>query len=91
MHSDIAKHAYSFRVNGKMHPFDKQLQNGDVVEVVSRKLSLPRPAWQDLVTTTHARNKLRSQLKQLGVIKSITGAANIIRQKTKRKKSEKTR
>ncbi len=91
VHSDIAKHAYSFRVNGKMHPFDKQLQNGDVVEVVSRKLSLPRPAWQDLVTTTHARNKLRSQLKQLGVIKSITGAANIIRQKTKRKKSEKTR
>lgn len=89
VHSDIAKHAYSFRVNGKIHPFDKPLQNGDVVEVVSRKLSLPRQAWQDLVTTTHARNKLRSQLRQLGAINSITGAANIIRQKTMRKKMKK--
>jgi GTP pyrophosphokinase len=88
VHSDIAKNAYSFRVNGKIHPFDKPLQNGDVVEVVTRKLSIPRRAWQDLVTTTHARNKLRSQLKQLGIVHSISGAANIIRQKTIRKKDK---
>ncbi len=87
VHSDIAKHAYSFRVNGNIHPFDKPLQNGDVVEVVTRKLSAPKQAWKDLVTTTHARNKLRGQLKQLGVIETITSAANIIRQKTLRKKS----
>lgn len=86
VHSDIAKNAYSFRVNGKMHPFDKPLQNGDVVEVVTRKLSLPRHAWLDLVTTTHARTKLRAQLKQLGILQGITGAANIIRQKTARNK-----
>lgn len=86
VHSDIAKNAYSFRVNGKIHPFDKPLQNGNVVEVVTRKLSIPKHAWQDLVTTTHARNKLRSQLKQLGILTSISGAANIIRQKTLRKK-----
>jgi guanosine-3',5'-bis(diphosphate) 3'-pyrophosphohydrolase len=88
VHSDIAKNAYSFRVNGKIHPFDKPLHNGDVVEVVTRKLAIPRRSWQDLVTTTHARNKLRSQLKQLGIIHSISSAANIIRQKTVRKKSK---
>ena len=87
VHSDIAKHAYSFRVNGNIHAFDKPLQNGDVVEVVTRKLSQPRQAWQELVTTTHSRNKLRMQLKQLGVIESLTSAANIIRQKTTRKKA----
>lgn len=86
VHSDIAKHAYSFRVNGNIHPFDKPLHNGDVVEVVTRKLSLPKQAWQDLVTTTHARTKLRGQLKQLGIIESLTTAANIIRQKASRKK-----
>lgn len=86
VHSDIAKHAYSFRVNGNIHPFDKPLHNGDVVEVVTRKLSQPKQAWKDLVTTTHARNKLRGQLKQLGIIESLTGAANIIRQKALRKK-----
>jgi guanosine-3',5'-bis(diphosphate) 3'-pyrophosphohydrolase len=88
VHSDIGKHAYSFRVNGNIHAFDKQLQNGDVVEVVTRKLSQPKQAWQDLVTTTHARNKLRGHLKQLGVIEGLTSAANIIRQKTLRKKKK---
>ena len=86
VHSDIAKHAYSFRVNGNIHPFDKPLCNGDVVEVVTRKLSLPKRAWKDLVVTTHARSKLRGQLKKLGVIESITTAANIIRQKALRVK-----
>jgi GTP pyrophosphokinase len=81
VHSDIAKHAYSFRVNNKIHPFDKPLRNGDVVEVVTRKLSLPKPDWKELVTTTHARNKLRGQLRQLGLIKNtINNATKIIRQ-----------
>ncbi|HEU5121579.1 MAG TPA: RelA/SpoT family protein [Candidatus Saccharimonadales bacterium] len=86
VHSDIGMHAYSFKVNGNIHPFDKPLHNGDVVEVVTRKLSLPKPAWLDLVTTSHAREKLRTQLKKLGLIESLGSAANIIRQKIVRKK-----
>lgn len=86
VHSDIGKHAYSFRVNGNIHAFDKPLSNGDVVEVVTRKLSQPKQAWQELVTTGHARSKLRMQLKQLGVIEGISSAAAIIRQKALRKK-----
>lgn len=86
VHSDIGLHAYSFRVNGNIHPFDKPLQNGDVVEVVTRKLSAPKQAWLDLVTTSHAKEKLRSQLKKLNVIETISGAANIIRSKALRKK-----
>jgi GTP pyrophosphokinase len=86
VHSDIGKHAYSFRVNGNIHSFDKPLQNGDVVEVVTRKLSLPKKAWLELVKTAHAREKLRGQLKKLDLIGTISGAAAIIRQKTLRKK-----
>ncbi|MEO5950051.1 MAG: RelA/SpoT family protein [Candidatus Saccharimonadales bacterium] len=86
VHSDIGKHTYSVRVNGNIHAFDKPLQNGDVVEVITRKLSTPKQAWQELVTTTHARNKLRSQLRGLGIIETITGAAAIIRSKATRKK-----
>lgn len=86
VHSDIGMHAYSFKVNGNIHSFDKPLQNGDVIEVVTRKLSLPKSAWLDLVTTSHAREKLRTQLKKLGLIQSISGAANVIKQKVLRKK-----
>jgi GTP diphosphokinase / guanosine-3',5'-bis(diphosphate) 3'-diphosphatase len=86
VHSDIGKHAYGFRVNGSIHPFDKPLQNGDVVEVVTRKLSQPKQAWLDLVKTSHAREKLRGQLKKLNIIETISSAANIIRSKAVRKK-----
>lgn len=86
VHSDIGKHSYSFKVNGSIHPFDKPLQNGDVVEVVTRKSSSPKQNWLEMVKTTHARAKLRAQLRKVGAIESISHAAGIIREKTRRKR-----
>lgn len=86
VHSDIGNHAYSFKVNGNIYPFDRPLQNGDVVEVVTRKLSMPKKAWLELVKTGHAREKLRSQLKKLHMIETLSSAANIVKQKATRKK-----
>lgn len=87
VHSDIGKHAYGFRVNSAIHPFDKPLQNGDVVEVITRKTSLPKSTWLELVSTTHARAKLRAQLRKVGAIESISHAAAIMREKTRRKRA----
>lgn len=64
IHSDIGRHAQGFRVNNKIHPFDKPLQNGDIVEVIINKTSQPKLSWKSLVKTIHARDKLQSQLKQ---------------------------
>jgi GTP pyrophosphokinase len=86
VHSDIGKHAYGFKVNGNIHAFDKPLQNGDIVEVLTRKLSQAKQAWLENVTTTHSRNKLRAQLRQMGIIEGISHAAAIIKEKTTRKK-----
>ena len=87
VHSDIGKHAYGFRVNGSIHPFDKPLQNGDVVEVITRKSVTPKQTWLELVTTTHARAKLRAQLRKVGAIAGISHAAGIIREKTRKKRT----
>ena len=67
VHSDVAKHAYGFRINGKMESFERPLENGDVIEVLTRKLSYPKPGWAQLVTTSHARDKLRLQLNKVRV------------------------
>ena len=64
IHSDVAKNAAGFRVNGKMVSFDQPLQHGDIVEVITKRNAKPRPDWMDLVITRHARDKLRSQLKK---------------------------
>lgn len=84
VHSDIGKHAYAFRVNGSIHAFDKPLCNGDVVEITTRKTVAPKTSWLELVTTTHARAKLRSQLRKTGAIESISHAAGIMREKTRK-------
>lgn len=64
IHSDIGKQAAGFRINGKMVPFDKHLSHGDIVEVITKRTSKPKPDWLDMVITRHARDKLRSQLKR---------------------------
>ncbi|MES2630352.1 MAG: RelA/SpoT family protein [Patescibacteria group bacterium] len=84
VHSDIGKHAYGFRVNGSIHAFDKPLANGDVVEVMTRKTATPKSSWLEFVTTTHARAKLRAHLRKNGTIESISHAAGIMREKTRK-------
>ncbi len=84
VHSDLGKHSYGFRVNGAIHAFDKPLQNGDVIEVITKKTASPKQSWLEFVSTTHARAKLRSQLRKLGAIESISHAAGIVREKTRR-------
>ena len=85
VHTDVGKHAYACKVNGNIHPFSKPIQNGDMIEITTRKSTLPKKEWIDLVKTSHARNKIRSQLKQLGVIETLSQAAAIIRDKAARK------
>lgn len=65
VHSEIGEHTQGFKVNGKIHPFNKPLQNGDIVEVIVSKNAHPKLAWKKLVKTTHGRDKLRDQLRQL--------------------------
>lgn len=89
VHSDIGSRTQGFRVNGNIHAFDKPLHNGDVVEVITRKTIQAKPTWQELVTTTHARSKLRMQLRKAGLLETISSAAAIIREKASRKKEVK--
>jgi GTP pyrophosphokinase len=64
VHSDIGKHSSGFKVNGNIAAFDRPLQNGDVVEVITKRSALPKQAWLSLVKTHHTRDKLRAQLKR---------------------------
>lgn len=88
VHSDLGKHAYAFRVNGSIHAFDKPLSNGDVVEITTRKSITPKTSWLELVSTTHARAKLRAQLRKGGAIESISHAAGLIREKTRKTRAD---
>ncbi len=83
VHSDVARNAYAFRINGRIAPFDQVLQNGDRIEILTKRGAGPKEGWMDVVTTSHARIKLRSQLKSEGLISRLSSAAAIIHRKRK--------
>lgn len=64
VHSNLAASASGFKINGVMKPFDYVLQHGDNIEVLTNKSAKPKQDWLSLVTTPHAKDKLRSQLRR---------------------------
>ena len=62
IHSDIGNHAFGVKVNGKFTSLDTQLKNGDIVEIITKKSSMPNQKWLQYVKTTLARKQIRSAL-----------------------------
>ncbi|MGE5309689.1 MAG: RelA/SpoT family protein [Sphaerimonospora mesophila] len=75
VHSELAARASGFRINGKIAKFDTKLRSGDVVEVLTRRNILPNLGWLRKITTPHARNKLRSQLRKENIDVAVTPPA----------------
>jgi GTP pyrophosphokinase len=69
IHSDIGYHCVGARVNGRLQPLTYQLQNGDVVEIVTSRSSRgPSRDWLNpnlgYVHTGNARSKVRQWFKR---------------------------
>ncbi len=62
VHSDIGLQAHTIRVNHKIASFDKELNNGDIVEVVTQKRAHPSMEWVNFLRTDKARSKVRAYL-----------------------------
>lgn len=89
VHSDLAAIAIGFLINGKMEAFDYRLRHGDVVEILTRKGTKPKQDWLKYTITSHARMKLRAQLRQTGVLGQLSNAAAIIQRKARERMKKK--
>ncbi len=59
IHSDIGDHTFGAKINGKMMPLDCVLENGDIVDIQTRKNAWPISKWLDFTKTTLARRHIR--------------------------------
>ncbi len=64
IHSDIGNHVFGIRVNGKQVSFDRPLQNGDIVEIQTRKSSKPSHKWLEFAKTTMARKHIKAAVER---------------------------
>jgi GTP pyrophosphokinase len=59
IHSEVGNTCTGARINGRMAPLRSQIQNGDVVEILTTSNSHPSRDWLNFVVTSRAKNRVR--------------------------------
>lgn len=59
VHTDLGLAFRAARVNGVIVPLDYALHNGDVVEILKRKIPEPSSQWLQLLKTASSKSKLK--------------------------------
>ncbi|MGL5865652.1 MAG: RelA/SpoT family protein [Dermatophilaceae bacterium] len=61
VHTEVGHHCIGARVNGRLVPLERPLDNGDAVEVLTSKADSAGPSrdWLNFVRSARARNKVR--------------------------------
>ncbi len=62
IHSEVGLKTRGTRVNGRLVPLNHMLSSGDQVEIITSENKKPNVNWLDYVTTSRARNKIKSAL-----------------------------
>ena len=62
VHSDLGNRMSGARVNGKLVSLDTPLQNGDIVEIITKPSGKPTRKWHDMAKTNLARKHIRAAL-----------------------------
>ncbi|HUQ33505.1 MAG TPA: bifunctional (p)ppGpp synthetase/guanosine-3',5'-bis(diphosphate) 3'-pyrophosphohydrolase, partial [Pyrinomonadaceae bacterium] len=59
IHSEVGNTCTGARINGRMVPLKTQIQNGDVVEILTTSNSHPSRDWLNFIVTSRAKNRVR--------------------------------
>ena len=84
IHTDVGNQCVGARINGKLCPLKTQLENGDIVEVITSKNHTPSKDWLSFVKTSKARNKIRQWVKAEQREKSIVIGRELVEKELRR-------
>ncbi len=59
IHSEVGDNCTGAKINNRIVPLRNELQNGDVIEILTTPNSKPSRDWLNYATTSRARNRIR--------------------------------
>ncbi len=72
IHTEVGSHCVGAKVNGKITPLSSQLENGDIVEIITNPHRRPSADWLKFVVTARAKQKIRNWIRQEQKERSLT-------------------
>ena len=71
IHSEVGDACTGSKINGRIVPLRTEIQNGDVVEIMTTPNSKPSRDWLNYVVTSKARNRIRHWISEQQRAESI--------------------
>jgi len=84
VHTDVGLHCAGAKVNGRLVPLRTELQNGDIVEVLTSPNQTPSRDWLKVVKTPRARSKIRQWIKNEERARSISLGKDMLEKEIRR-------
>lgn len=63
IHTEVGHHMVGAKVNGRIVPLSYELQNGEIVEILTSKNAHPSKGWLEFAKTRSAKSKIRQYFR----------------------------
>jgi GTP pyrophosphokinase len=84
IHTDVGLRCVGAKVNGRLVPLRTELQNGDIVEILTSPNHTPSKDWLKIVKTPRARSKIRQWIKNEERARSISLGRDMLEKEIRR-------
>jgi GTP pyrophosphokinase len=71
IHTEVGNQCTGAKINGRIVPLRYEIQNGNILEIMTTPGHTPSRDWLNFVVTSRARNKIRHWLSEQQRVKSI--------------------
>ena len=88
IHTEVGHNCVGAKANGKMVPLEYELENGDIVEILTSSDSGPSRDWLEFVQSSRARSKIKRWFKRQRRDKIIAQGRSSLQQALERENIE---
>jgi len=84
VHTDVGMTCVGAKVNGRLVPLRYELQNGDIVEIMTDPKQHPSRDWLKLVKTPRARGRIKQWINNEEKIRSVSLGRDLLEKELRR-------